>query len=424
MFKREVTWILLTLLTGLAAGVVALCYRLLLEFAELALDAVLALRLPRFVLYGGWGVTLTVLAYCVWRVTVWNPALSGGGAARMIETYFYNIKSVWWKNIAANLAGGTLTMFAGLSIGQISPVIQLAASTGRGVATLFKLPRRLTGNLMLVGVSCGFTAAFSAPLAGAVFGMTEISRRWSWRVLLHSAVSVFAVYFLTVAVYGGRPLFTVAANPPRDVKGYICLVVFLFAVGVLAAFYNWTLMFFQRFFEYWRRLSGFWKIWPVFMLSGVVAFVLPEIRCSGMPLAESLFGAERTIRCLLLLLAAKLLFSAVSANCGAPGGLLFPIIVIGALAGRLGGELAAAAGFIDTLDITGFVIFGMCGMFIGSVRNTVTAVLLFMETTWQFSCLPGLLLAALICPMAPRLLRVLPVYVERARRLHERLGLK
>ncbi|MDD4816502.1 MAG: chloride channel protein [Victivallaceae bacterium] len=424
MVKREVAWLLFTLLTGISAGVVALCYRLLLEFAEIALDAVLALRVPRLMLFGGWGIVLTVLAYCVWRVTVWNPALSGGGAARMIETYFYNIKSVWWKNIAANLAGGTLTMFAGLSIGQISPVIQLAASAGRGVAAIFKLPRRQVKNLMLVGVSSGFTAAFSAPLAGAVFGMTEISRCWSWRVLLHSMVSVFAVYFLTVAVYGSRPLFTVAAAPPRDVTGYVCLVVFLFAVGALAAFYNWTLMFFQRFFEYWRRLSGFWKIWPVFMLSGVLAFMLPEVLCSGLPLTESLFGAERTIRSLMILLGVKLLFSALSVNCGAPGGLIFPIIVIGALAGRIGGELAASAGFIGTLDITGFVVFGMCGMFIGSVRNPVTAVLLFLETTWQFSCLPGLLLAALICPMAPRLLRVLPVYVERARRLHERLGLK
>ena len=72
-----------------------------------------------------------------------------------------------------------------------------------------------------------------------------------------------------------------------------------------------------------------------FLMAGFFGFTMPEILGSGHNLVDMVAEGNMMLKGILFLFVMKLFFSCVSFGSGAPGGIFFPLLVLGSLIGAL-----------------------------------------------------------------------------------------
>ena len=82
---------------------------------------------------------------------------------------------------------------------------------------------------------------------------------------------------------------------------------------------------------------------------------------------------------ILLLLVVKFIFSMFSFGSGAPGGIFFPLLVLGAYIGGFYGMVVVRAMGMDPQLINNFIILAMAGYFTAIVRAPITGIVLILS---------------------------------------------
>lgn len=167
----------------------------------------------QFVQYVGFNLCLSFLcSFLLWLI---SPAASGSGIPD-VKAFLNGVESPIWKNFftvrtfVAKVVCSALAVSASLVMGKEGPMLhagsivavilgsnkwlkqQMEVAAHWGTYTYNKELR----DLVSVGVACGVTTAFKAPVGGVLFAM-EISTRWrqelTWRCFLAAAITVVVV---------------------------------------------------------------------------------------------------------------------------------------------------------------------------------------------------------------------------------------
>ena len=80
----------------------------------------------------------------------------------------------------------------------------------------------------------------------------------------------------------------------------------------------------------------------------------------------------------------------------APGGIFFPLLVLGGFAGGLFAAIAVQFLGLDPVYFNNFVILGMAGYFAAIVRAPLTGIILIFEMTGSFSYLLSLSVVTIV----------------------------
>ena len=115
---------------------------------------------------------------------------------------------------------------------------------------------------------------------------------------------------------------------------------------------------------------------------------------------------------MLLLLAGKFVFTMICFCSGAPGGIFFPLLVLGALTGGIVGSGAVALLGLPEGVLLNFLLLGMVGMFSGIVRAPVTGIILVAEMSGSLTQFTGLVLVSAVAALTANLLGSKPIYDE------------
>ena len=91
---------------------------------------------------------------------------------------------------------GILVIGTGLFLGPEGPSLQLGSSIGQGVGEKLKQSKYNQRVLLATGAASGLSAAFGAPLSGALFVLEEIFHNFSPRVWMNSLVGAIAANFM------------------------------------------------------------------------------------------------------------------------------------------------------------------------------------------------------------------------------------
>ena len=113
----------------------------------------------------------------------------------------------------------------------------------------------------------------------------------------------------------------------------------------------------------------------------------------------------------------KLLFSAVSFGSGAPGGIFFPLLILGAL---IGGAFAMAGVEFFGMDpgyINNFVLLSMAGFFTAIVRAPITGIILLFEMSGSVSQMLSLAIVSVVAYITATLVKSEPIYESLLNRL-------
>lgn len=109
----------------------------------------------------------------------------------------------WWSVLWRKYLIGLMAICPGLFLGREGPCIQMGAAVGQGLAEkCFKSSRHETKVIIACGIAAGLSAAFSAPLAGALFLLEEITYTFesqTWLTALTAAIASDLVTLLFLA---------------------------------------------------------------------------------------------------------------------------------------------------------------------------------------------------------------------------------
>jgi H+/Cl- antiporter ClcA len=377
---------------GLAAGALMVVFRMTIEGTQAlflpagnpenyeALGAAARLLLP---LAGG--IAIGVFFQCL------PAAARDVGPAHVLDALARSGARLPLRNALAQWAGAALSIVAGHSVGREGPAIHLGAACGSLGGQRLALPEGSLHVLVACGVAAAIAASFNTPLAGVVFAMEVIVTEYSvagFAPVILAAVSATAV---TRAFYGADPAFQVPELALRSLWELPYIVAAGGALGLLASAFTALLVFFAG------RAARL-PFWLGATLGGVAvglcALAAPQVMGIGYDTVNEALLGRVALGTLALVAVLKLLATTAGVGLGLPGGLIGPMLVIGAAAG---GALGIAGAWLapQYASTSGFyALLGMGAMMAGTLHAPLAALTAMLELTGNPNIIwPGMLAA-------------------------------
>ena len=416
---RRIPVMLITegLCVGLVGGFVVLFYRVALTFAGDWLVKILSYMKGNPFRCAVWFLILMALAWIVGRLVKWEPMISGSGIPQVEGEVSGRLSQNWKRVLPAKFAGGFLCMLGGLSLGREGPSIQLGAMAGQGISRALGRGKREEKFLMTCGASAGLSAAFHAPLAGMMFAVEEIHKTFSIPILLPVMTASVTADYIASHILGLDPVFHFQITEYLPQNYYWLLILLGILVGVSGVFYNWGMLKAQELYRKIPFLKETGRLLIAFLTAGVLGLVMPSVLGSGSGLIVSLTKGEMVLGMVVLTLVVKFLFSAVSFGSGAPGGIFFPLLILGALLGAVFAMTGAEFFGLDPVYINNFVLLGMTGFFTAIVRAPLTGIILLFEMSGSISQMLSLSIVSVTAYIVATLMRSEPIYDSLLKRI-------
>lgn len=412
------------ILAGAVGGLVVLLYRILLEYAGVWLHAALDYAAGSPLRIAGWFAVLLLLAVIVGKLVAWEPLISGSGIPQLEGEMTGQLDQIWWKVLPAKFIGGFLCLLGGMSLGREGPSIQLGAMAGKGISTLLDRGKTEERFLLTCGASAGLSAAFHAPLAGVMFSLEEVHKNFSVSVLLSVMAASLTADYLSSTIFGMESVFQFAITQDLPQSYYWMILALGVILGILGAFYNWFTLKVQSMYNSAKHLTPTTKVMIPFLLAGVLGFIMPDYLGSGHNLIEQLTNGGLLLHMILITLVCKFVFSAVCFGSGAPGGIFFPLLVLGAFIGGAFATFGVDYFGLNPAYVNNFVLLAMAGYFTAIVRAPLTGIILIFEMTGSVQQLLSLSVVSTAAYITATLLRSKPIYESLLERLLEKRGIE
>ncbi len=379
----------LGLLAGIVTGVVIVAFRLISENALVlaglmddaenfeALSPEWRLALP---IVGGLAIGLLFRA-------VRSESRSVGPAHVMAQLARH---AGWlpWRNAVMQFVGGAVSIACGHSVGREGPVIHIGATSSSLLGQWLRLPNNSIRTLVGCGVAGSIAASFNTPIAGVVFAMEVVLLEYTLAGFAPVILAAMAATAVSRIVYGPDPAFSV---PPLQLASLLELpfVVLLgVAVGCMAAAYvRGTRALDVRT----RRLPLVLRTTAAGAITGVCALFAPQVMGLGYDTVQSALLGQFGLAMLVGIALLKLAATVACGGLGLPGGLIGPMVVMGATAGGALGLIGewlmpqggASAAFYATL--------GVVAMMGASLHAPLAALMAILELTANpHTLLPGM----------------------------------
>ena len=397
-----------SLLVGAGAGVICTAFRWCVAWAEETAFSVYGFVgshhqwiVPLFLALAAVGLLIGLLVKYV-------PMANSSGIPQVKGLITGQLSYCWWKVLPAKFVGAVTSTVCGLALGREGPAIQLGGCVGQAVGDNLARSEAEKKILIAGGAGAGLGTVLGAPLAGVMFAVEDMLKYFSPAIMICTITSALASQFICAVVFGLEPIFTLGVSQTMALSQMWVLVPMGIVVGFCGAAFNKILLVSQE--KYKRLLKQPWlRIVIPFLLAGCLGLLLPEVLCGGEIIINNLY-ASLSLGYLLLLLAVKFCFFTVCFDSAAPGGNLFPILVLGANIGAVCGYIAVHWLGFDAALFPNFVMFAMAAYFAAIARTPVTGILLLLETTGAFGQLLPLAIATVTAYAVSVLIKSPPIY--------------
>lgn len=377
------------LIAGVGGGLLALLYHGAVVCAGRVLTNILAYIRVNSVLAVLWFAALMAMACGVGKLMKLEPMISGSGIAQTEGEVTGRLSQNWKKVIPGKFLGGFLCLLGGLSLGQGGPCVQVGAMAGKAMAELLGRDKAQTRHMMTCAAGAGLAVAFNAPLAGAAFALERINRKFSAAQFTVVFLSCITADIIRCFILGFHPVFRFKLGPAFPLAQYGLLVLLGVLCGCMGAFYNWLMIKTLDLYKKVKCFGAVRRLITAFLCAGVLGLVMPSAIGSGQALINTLADEKWALCLILAVFVVKLMFSAVSLGCGAPGGIFFPLLALGALTGCAFAAVGTALFGMNPFYVNHLILFAMAGFFTAAVRAPLTGILLLLEMTGSFGpCLP------------------------------------
>jgi CIC family chloride channel protein len=409
---RLVTLAVLALVVGAAAGLVGAVFRLVLDRADALRDRAITWAhgesLLGFVIVVVAGAAAALVA--AWLVRRFSPYASGSGIPHVEAVLRREVPPAPYILLPVKFVGGVLAIGSGMALGREGPSVQMGASIAHFVGSMCRCTWPDCRVLMAAGAGAGLATAFNSPIAGAVFVLEELVRRFEHRIAIAALAASATAIAVARALLGDAPDFAVAPLNPVPPLGQPLFLVLGVAAGLMAVAYNRLLLGSIAVAEHFSRLPAELRAGLIGAAVAAVAWFAPALVGGGDPITQRTLSGDVVLAVVPLAFLLRALLGSVSYAAGTPGGLFAPMLVLGAQLGLLFG--AGSGALFPGLGIPpqAFAVVGMAAFFTGVVRAPLTGIVLIIEMTAAFPMLLPMLVACFTAMLVPTLLGDKPIY--------------
>lgn len=371
-------------------------------------------------------LALVLIGIIIYHVQKYVPETRGSGVPRTEGVIRGFLTFRWLRTVVGTIVNSFLVYISGLPLGSEGPSIQLGGALGQGINSLsrpfIKRDHAWERYNVVGGASAAFATAFRAPLSGITFAVEEAVRHISPLVLLPSASGVFAATIVSRAlsslVGSSEFYFDFGELYLLPVTQYWYLLIIGVVVGLVSAGFCAVI---YRVGRLTRRHTGVHsarRIIFALILTGVCGLLFTDAIGSGGHLIAKIVDMDFTWQVLLLLLLAKMVLLVFAVDSGATGGILIPMLAVGAIVGGLLGKLFIVFG-MDEIYYKSIVVLSMSAFMGAVMRSPITAMVLIVETTGYLNNFLVSGIAIFIAYFVIEVLRLTPLYDKQIETLCE-----
>jgi H+/Cl- antiporter ClcA len=299
-----------------------------------------------------------------------EPGAQGYGIEKVIAAVHRQGGRINVGIVPVKLLTTIITIATGGSAGQVGPCGQIGASLASFAADLFKLDANDRKKIVVCGLSAGFAAVLGAPFSGAIFGV-EVLYVGSllYEVLLPSFIAGITSYQVA-SLLGIRYEFYPLDFSPTLSEAFILKIV------LSGLFFGICSVLLIEVMKAGQRVSDkFGKSLPLrgmiggMVLIGLTYLFSPQFLGSGLETVQASLRGEEVVFYVFFM---KAVFTSITLNFGGSGGLIMPILFIGATSGSLFGSLLG-------LDRATFAAVGFVSLLAGAANTPIAASILAVE---------------------------------------------
>jgi H+/Cl- antiporter ClcA len=307
---------------------------------------------------------------------------------------------------------GTAAMFAGFSAGREGPSVQVGASVlgffHRWVIHQSLIKER---DLILAGGAAGIAAAFNTPLAGVVFAIEELSKRFEERSSGALITAIVIAGLVAVSIMGNLNYFGRVSSAAAWSDIFWADVIVILATGLLGGAFSRLLI--ESFRNKTWRVNQWRSRHPVGFAAacGLVVALLGlcsngAVFGSGYAVSQALLSNQADVSPLYF--AEKFAATWASFWSGIPGGIFAPALAIGA---GIGHDIAllTAAPYAPSI-----IALAMAGFLAAVTQAPITSFIIVMEMIDGHNIVLALMATAMLSSMISRLVSE-PLYATLAK---------
>ncbi len=277
-----------------------------------------------------------------------------------------------------------LSLGCGASVGQYGPMVYLGALIGGAVRRLpFGGP-----NLPAIAIACGVAAAistaFNAPIAGIVFAHEVVLRHYATQAFAPVTVASATGFVIDTVVFEREPLLRVDFQGVGHGHEFLLFAALGLACATVAVVFMRLMVRISEHAET-SAIPAVLRPAVAGLAVGLTALWLPDVLGVGweaqrFATIEGAFGTGE----LVVLVAAKLVLTALCLGFGFSGGVFSPSLLMGALFGALFWTLVDGSGLAATSGVAIYALSGMVALASPVIGAPLTCILIVFELTRNY----------------------------------------
>jgi CIC family chloride channel protein len=342
---------------------------------------------------GVWGALVPVVGCLIIGLMAryGSERIRGHGIPEALEAILIRGSRIQPRVALLKPISSAISIGSGGPFGAEGPIIMTGGAFGSLIAQMLHLTAAERKTLLVAGAAAGMSATFAAPIAAVLLAVElllfELKPRSLVPVALASAAAAGARRFLL----GPGPLFPIGdLITGIGPVGLLACVAIGVAAGAMSSLLTASVYAAEDGFLRLKRLHWMW--WPVIggAVVGLGGLICPEALGVGYDQIEALLRGGRGTAITLRLVLVKATIWAVSLGSGTSGGVLAPLLMMGAALGVMVTPFfpAYGAGF--------WPLVAMGAILAGTMRAPLTALVFAVELTGQFSMALPLLTACAV----------------------------
>lgn len=313
-----------------------------------------------------------------------SERIRGHGIPEALEAILYG-KSMMQRKVAIlKPLSSAISIGSGGPFGAEGPIIMTGGAFGSILAQYFNLTSNERKTLLVAGAAAGMAAVFGTPMAAVLLAIELLLFEWKPRSLVPVATaSAIAAALRPYVLPGALPLFPLPDLPQLSAS----LLGIAVLVGLVAGLFSWGLSTsLYKCEDLFARFKIHWCWWPAIggLIVGLGGLIEPRALGVGYDVINMFLQGNVAYSMVLSIIAIKGVIWIVALASGTSGGVLAPLLMMGAGLGVL--ESAVLPG-----PPTLWPLVSMAAVMGGMMRSPFTSIIFALELTDDIHALPVLM---------------------------------
>jgi chloride channel protein, CIC family len=315
-----------------------------------------------------------------------SDRIRGHGIPEAIESILLGGSRIEPKVAVLKPLSAAISIGSGGPFGAEGPIIVTGGAFGSMIAQMFHLTSAERKTLLVAGAAAGMAATFAAPIASVLLAIELLLFERKPRSIIPVAVAAATAAWLRQYLLGQGPIFPAIGHAqlitPMALLGSVIAGI---VCGLVSIPLSNSVYYFEDLFA---KLPVHWMWWPALggVVVGIGGLFFPQALGVGYDIVGELVKGDRMLHLVLGILIVKWLIWAVALGSGTSGGVLAPVMMIGA---ALGGLMSYA---LPDMGPGFWAMIGLGAMLSGTLRVPMTAIVFTVEETHDWNMLLPLLL--------------------------------